>query len=61
MGGLSTLNRKLAVFLAKQPQVNVTLLVPQNTCSEEDKKNASQSKVTIQEAKMRTGYDDPLD
>ena len=57
-GGLSTLNRKLAVFLAKQPQVNVTLLVPQNTCSEEDKKNASQSKVTIQEAKMRTGYDD---
>ena len=58
MGGLSTLNRKLAVFLAKQPQVNVTLLVPQNTCSEEDKKNASQSKVTIQEAKMRTGYDD---
>ena len=61
MGGLSTLNRKLAVFLAKQPQVNVTLLVPQNTCSEEDKKNASQSKVTIQEAKMRTGYDNPLD
>ena len=61
MGGLSTLNRKLAVLLAKQPQVNVTLLVPQTACSEEDKKSASQSNVTIQEAKMRPGYDDPLD
>ena len=61
MGGLSTLNRKLAFFLAKQPQVNVTLLVPQNACSEEDKKSASQSNVTIQEAKKRPGYDDPLD
>ena len=58
MGGLSTLNRKLAFFLAKQPQVNVTLLVPQNACSEEDKKSASQSNVTIQEAKKRPGYDD---
>ena len=62
MGGLSTLNRKLAVFLAKQPQVNVTLLVPQNAqCSEEDKKNASQLKVTIKKAEMLPGYDDPLD
>ncbi|CAH3028510.1 unnamed protein product, partial [Porites evermanni] len=58
MGGLSTLNRKLAVLLAKQPQVSVTVLVPQNACSEEDKKNASQSNVTIQEAKVRPGYDD---
>ena len=41
MGGLSTLNRKLAVLLAKQPHVNVTVLVPQNACSEEDKKSAS--------------------
>ena len=61
MGGLSTLNRKLAVLLAKQPQVNVTVFVPQNACSEEDKKSASKSNVTIQEAKVRTGYDDPLD
>ena len=61
MGGLSTLNRKLAVLLARQPHVNVTVLVPQNACSEEDKKSASQSNVTIQEAKMRPGYDDPLD
>ena len=57
-GGLSTLNRKLAVFLAKQPRVNVTLLVPESACSEEDKKSASQSNVIIQEAKMRPGYDD---
>ena len=61
MGGLSTLNRKLAVLLAKQSQVNVSVLVPQNACSEEDKESASQLNVTIQEAKMRTGYDDPLD
>ena len=61
MGGLSTLNRKLAVLLGKQPQVNVTVLVPENACSEKVKKSASQSNVTIQEAKMRTGYDDPLD
>ena len=61
MGGLSTLNRELAVLLAKQPQVNVTVLVPQNACYEEDKKNASHSNVTIQEAKVRPGYDDPLD
>ena len=58
MGGLSTLNRKLAVLLAKQPQVNVTVFVPQNACSEEDKKSASKSNVTIQEAKKRPGYDD---
>ena len=61
MGGLLTLNTKLAVLLAKQPQVHVTVFVPLNVCSEEDKKNASQSNVTIQEAKMRPGYDDPLD
>ena len=61
MGGLSTLNRELAVLLAKQPQVNVTVLVPQNACYEEDKKSASHSNVTIQEAKVRPGYDDPLD
>ena len=61
MGGLSTLNRKLAVLLAKQPHVNVTVLVPQNACYEEDKKSASHSNVTIQEAKVRPGYDDPLD
>ena len=58
MGGLSTLNRKLAVLLAKQPLVNVTVFVPQNACSEEDKKSASKSNVTIQEAKKRPGYDD---
>ena len=58
MGGLSTLNRKLAVLLAKQPHVNVTFLVPQNACSEEDKKSASLSNVTIQEAKVRPGYND---
>ena len=61
MGGLSTINTKLAVLLAKQPQVGVTFFVPQNACSEKEKKSASQLKVTIREAEERPGFDDPLD
>ena len=61
MGGLSTINTKLAVLLAKQPQVSVTFFVPQNACSEKEKKSASQLKVTIREAVERPGFDDPLD
>ena len=57
MGGLSTINTKLAVLLAKQPQVSVTFFVPQNVCSEEERKSASQLKVTIREAKERPGFD----
>ena len=60
MGGLSTINTKLAVLLAKQPQVRVTFLVPQNACSEKERKRASQLKVTIREAEERPGFD-PLD
>ena len=61
MGGLSTINTKLAVLLAKQPQVSVTFFVPQNACSDKERKSASQLKVTIREAKERPGFDDPLD
>ena len=61
MGGLSTINTKLAVLLAKQPRVSVTFLVPQNACSEKERKRASQLKVTIREAEERPGFDDPLD
>ena len=35
MGGLSTINRQLAIQLAKHSEVEVTLLVPQSACSEE--------------------------
>ena len=59
-GGVSTINRKLAVHLAEQSTVEVTLLVPKNVCSEEDKKNAESCKVDIVEVQRRTGFN-PLD
>ena len=60
MGGLSTINRHLAVLLAKHKQLKVTLLVPQFSCSEEKKRAAKSHNVVIREAKRRPGYD-PLD
>ena len=60
-GGLSTVNRELAIELAQHEQVKVTLLVPQDSCSEEGKRNAASHKVSIREADRRPGYDDPLD
>ena len=60
-GGLSTFNRELATELAQHEQVKVTLLVPQDSCSEEGKRNAESHKVSIIEAEKRPGYNDPLD
>lgn len=59
-GGVSTINRKLAIHLAEQSTVEVTLLVPQNVCSEEDRKKAESCKVDIVEVQCRTGFN-PLD
>ena len=61
MGGLSTINRQLATLLAKHKQVEVTLLVPQFACSEEEKRAAGSHNVDIREAERRPGYNDPLD
>ncbi|XP_022784769.1 uncharacterized protein LOC111325258 isoform X2 [Stylophora pistillata] len=61
MGGLSTINRHLAIMLAKHYQLDVTLLVPQLACSEEDKRTARSHNVTIQEAEKLAGFSDPLD
>jgi len=60
-GGLSTVNRELATELAQDEQVNVTLLVPQYSCSEEGRRTAESHKVSIREVERRPGYDDPLD
>ena len=60
-GGLSTVNRELAIELAQHEKVKVTLLVPQYSCSEEGKRIAESHKVSIREAEKRHGYDDPLD
>ena len=61
MGGLSTINRQLAILLAKHSDVDVTLLVPQFTCSEEEKRMASSHNVTILEAEKLEGFGDPLE
>ena len=61
MGGLSTINRQLAILLGQHMQVEVTLLVPQFACSEEEKRAAGSHNVAIREAERRPGYNDPLD
>ena len=57
-GGLSTMNRGLAIELAKHPNVSVIFFVPK--CTEEDKKAAGKHNIRIVEATERPGYD-PLD
>ncbi|XP_074610480.1 D-inositol 3-phosphate glycosyltransferase-like isoform X2 [Acropora palmata] len=57
-GGLSTINRELAIQLAKHSNVEVSMYLPQ--CSEEDKRAAAVHNVCIIEAKEKPGYD-PID
>ena len=57
-GGLSTINRELAIQLAKHSNVEVSMYLPQ--CSEEDKRAAAASNVFIIEAEEIPGYD-PID
>ena len=59
-GGLSTLNRELAIHLSQHPQVEVSLLVPEGACKDEDKGEAKSYGVTVVDAKERPGYE-PLD
>ena len=57
-GGLSTINRELAIQLAKHGNVEVSMYLPQ--CSEEDKRAAAAHNVCIVEAEEIPGYD-PID
>ena len=57
-GGLSTINRELAIQLAKHPSVEVSVYLPQ--CSEEDKQVAASHHVQLIEAEEVPGYD-PVD
>ncbi|XP_074610026.1 uncharacterized protein LOC141864190 [Acropora palmata] len=57
-GGLSTINRELAIQLAKHSNVKVSMYLPQ--CSEEDKRAAAAHNVCIIEAEEIPGYD-PID
>ena len=55
-GGLSTVNRELAIQLAKCPVVEITFFVPQ--CSEGDKNIALSHNITIVEATRRPGFEE---
>ena len=54
-GGLATINRVLAIQLAKHPSLEVCVYLPQ--CSEEDKQVAARHNVSLIEAKERVGYE----
>ena len=57
-GGLSTINRELAIHLAKNPSVEVSVYLPQ--CSEKDKRGAASHNVHLIEAEAMPG-DNPVD
>ena len=59
-GGLSAMNRTLAIHLAKQATVEVTILVPEFECGEEDKRTARSYNIAIKEVQRRPTFD-PLD
>jgi len=55
-GGLSTLNRELAINVAKSPEVEVTFFVPR--CNDDDKKAALRHKINLVQAEMLLGMDE---
>ena len=57
-GGLSTINRELAIQLAKNDNVEVSMYLP--LCSEEDERAAAEFRVCLLKAKKKPGYD-PID
>lgn len=54
-GGLSTIIRELAIQLAKQPDLKVSVYLPQ--CSEDDKRDARSHNVQLIEAEELPGFD----
>ncbi|XP_068671008.1 uncharacterized protein [Montipora foliosa] len=60
-GGLSTLNRELAIHLSQQPNVRVSMLVPEGACKDEDKKAAQKAGVRVLDASQRPGFNEPRD
>ena len=60
-GGLSTLNRELAIHLSQNPEVEVAFLVPQGACTDEHKREAQSYGITVFDAVKRPAFDDPLD
>ena len=60
-GGLSTINMTLAIHLAKDPHVEVTILVPEFECGEEDKRAAKSHNISIREVGRLFSFSDPTD
>ena len=56
-GGLSTINRELAIHLSNHSAVKVSLLVPEGACNYEEKNEAHTYGITIVEAKRRAAFD----
>ena len=56
-GGLSTINRELAIHLSNHSAVKVSLLVPEGACNAEEVREAGGYGITIVEAKERAAYD----
>ena len=56
-GGLSTINRELAIHLSNHSAVKVSLLVPEGACNYEEKNEAHTFGITIVEAKRRAACD----
>ena len=56
-GGLSTLNRELAIHLAQIQNVSVSLLVPEGACTDEDKREAKSFGISILDAKKCVGVE----
>ncbi|XP_068732099.1 uncharacterized protein [Montipora capricornis] len=55
-GGLSTINRELAIQLAKFTEVHITYFLPK--CSDEEKNEACHHGITVLEATPRLGYEE---
>ena len=53
-GALSTINRMLAIQLAKHPNVEVSMYLPE--CSEEDVRNAEEYHVKLVQARKSIGF-----
>ncbi|CAH3173863.1 unnamed protein product [Porites lobata] len=56
-GGLSTINRELAIHLSNHSAVKVSLLVPEGACNTEEIREADGYGITIVEAKERAAFD----
>ena len=59
--GKLILTTELSKQLAKFPHVKVSVLIPEGSCNEIDRRNAESFDVTIVEAKKQPGFQDPTD